>query len=220
MQITFADQGNYLVGTLFYMTVDNFISWETKLDLGYRDMGAAYSYGGELEARYFLRPGVALSGNYSLARGYLRRIPTGVDVNGVTQRLDGALTNADREWLNYPMHMWNAGADIVLREHHSVNANASGWHTMKIVEPFNATNPGGYGEPVRRMDLRRELPGPRCDVRLRSPAVGDEPVQQYSAGGNGRQQRRLPSARPERGRPVFQAVLDWKPSHKSLSATG
>jgi outer membrane receptor protein involved in Fe transport len=146
VQLTFADQGNYLVGTVFYMTVDNFISWETKLDLGYRDMGAAYSYGGELEARYFLRPGVALSGNYTLARGFLREIPTGVDVNGVTQRLDGALTNADREWLNYPMHMFNAGADVVLREHHSVNANVSGWHTMKIVEPFNATNPGGYGE--------------------------------------------------------------------------
>jgi hypothetical protein len=145
LQLTFADKGNYLVGTLFYMTVDHFISWETKLDLGYRDMGAAYSYGGELEARYFLTTDVALSGNYSLARGYLRSIPTGVDIHGVTQLLDGALTNANREWLNYPMHMWNVGADIVLHGHHSVNANLHGWDNMKIVEPFTATNPGGYG---------------------------------------------------------------------------
>ena len=45
---------------MVYMTVDNFISWETKLDLGYRDMGEAYSYGGELEARYVLGANVAL----------------------------------------------------------------------------------------------------------------------------------------------------------------
>lgn len=146
VQLTYADKGNYLIGTVFYMAVDNFISWETKLDLGYRDMGAAYSYGGELEARYFLGTAVALNGNYSLARGYLRSIPTGVDVNGATQLLDGALTNANREWLNYPMHMWNAGADVVLRDHHSINANVRGWHTMKIVEPFTAASPGGYGE--------------------------------------------------------------------------
>ena len=145
-QLTFADKGNYLIGTAFYMAVDNFISWETKLDLGYRDMGAAYSYGGELEARYFLGADVALSGNYSLARGYLRTIPTGVDVNGVTQPLDGALTNASREWLNYPMHMWNIGVDAALYRHQSINANLRGWNKMKIVEPFNAPNPGGYGE--------------------------------------------------------------------------
>jgi outer membrane receptor protein involved in Fe transport len=145
-QLTFADKGNYLIGTMFYMAVDNFISWETKLDLGYRNMGAAYSYGGELEARYFLGADVALSGNYSLARGYLRSIPTGVDVNGVTQSLDGALTNANREWLNYPMHMWNVGADLVLHGRQSLNTNLRAWNSMKIVEPFNAPNPGGYGE--------------------------------------------------------------------------
>jgi hypothetical protein len=146
VQLTFADKGNWVIGTLFYMQVDDFISWETKLDLGYRDMGAAYSYGGELEARYVLGANIALSGNYSLARGYLRTIPTGVDVNGVTQRLDGALTNADREWLNYPMHMWNVGADLAIRRHHSVNVNIRGWNRMKIVEPFTAPNPGAYGE--------------------------------------------------------------------------
>ena len=36
----------------------------------------------------------------SLARGYLKQLPTGIDVNGVTQVLDGAVTNANREWLN------------------------------------------------------------------------------------------------------------------------
>jgi hypothetical protein len=146
VQLTYASKANYLVGTVFYMAVDDFISWETKLDLGYRDMGAAYSYGGELEARHFVGPNVALNANYSLARGYLRSIPTGVDVNGVTQLLDGALTNSRREWLNYPMHMWNAGADVALRDHHSVNANVRGWNKMKVVEPFDAPNPGGYGE--------------------------------------------------------------------------
>jgi outer membrane receptor protein involved in Fe transport len=146
LQFTFAGARNYLVGTLFYMTVDNFISWETKLDLGYRDMGAAYSYGGETEGRYFLSERVALTGNYSLARGYLRKIPSGVDVNGVTQLLDGALTNANREWLNYPMHVWNAGADVIFGAHQSLNVNVHGWNKMKIVEPFTAPNPGGYGE--------------------------------------------------------------------------
>jgi outer membrane receptor protein involved in Fe transport len=128
------------------MSIDNFISWETKLDLGYRDMGAAYSYGAEVEGRRFLTDNIALTGNYSLARGYLRTIPTGVDVNGVTQRLDGALTNANREWLNYPMHMWNIGADVIMRARQSVNVNARGWNKMKIVSPFDAPNPGGYAE--------------------------------------------------------------------------
>jgi len=146
LQLTFADKGNYLVGTMFYMAVDNFISWETKLDLGYRNMGAAYSYGGELEARYLLGLDIALSANYSLARGYLRSIPTGIDVNGATQLLDGALTNANREWLNYPMHMWNVGADFVLRKRQSVNVNVRGWDKMKIVQPFTSPNAGGYGE--------------------------------------------------------------------------
>ena len=49
VQLTFAGKRNYLVGTVFYMAVDNFISWETKLDLGYRNMGEAYSYGAEVE---------------------------------------------------------------------------------------------------------------------------------------------------------------------------
>jgi outer membrane receptor protein involved in Fe transport len=145
-QITLAGSRDYLVGTAFYMSVDNFISWETKLDLGYRDMGKAYSYGFEAEGRHFLTNRVALTGNYSLARGYLRTLPTGVDVNGVTQVLDGAVTNANREWLNYPMHMWNLGADVSLRDHHTLNLNARGWHKMKIVAPFDAPRPGAYDE--------------------------------------------------------------------------
>lgn len=145
VQLSFARSGNYLVGTLFHMTVDNFISWETKLDLGYRNMGEAYSYGGEIEGRYFVHDSIALTGNYSLARGYLRAIPTGIDVNGVTQRLDGALTTPDREWLNYPAQMWNIGADFI-RHRQSLNTNLRGWHTMRIVAPFNAPNAGQYDE--------------------------------------------------------------------------
>ena len=38
------------------------------------------------------------------------------------------------------------GADVVLREHHSINANVRGWDKMKIVQPFTAPNPGSYGE--------------------------------------------------------------------------
>ena len=145
-QITYAGARDYFVGTLFYMGVDNFISWETKLDLGYRNMGSAYSYGAEFEGRHYLANNLAVSGNYSLARGYLRKLPTGVDVNGVTQVLDGAVTNANREWLNYPMHMWNLGVDLYGRERQSLNVNARGWHKMKIVEPFDAANPWAYGE--------------------------------------------------------------------------
>jgi hypothetical protein len=143
LQLAYGDR-NYVVGTLFYMTVDNFISWETKLDLGYRNMGAAYSYGAELEGRYFVTNRLALTGNYSLARGYLRSIPTGVDINGVTQLLDGAVTNANREWLNYPTHMWNLGVDYNPFDRHSLNVHARGWHQMQIVAPFTAANAFAY----------------------------------------------------------------------------
>jgi outer membrane receptor protein involved in Fe transport len=143
VQVSLANDRDYLIGTWFYMSVDNFISWETKLDLGYRNMGEAYSRGVEIEGRYFLTDALAITGNYSLARGYLRSIPTGVDVNGVVQSLDGALTNADREWLNYPNHIWNLGADLI-RSTQSLNVNVRGWHSMNIVAPFTAANAGQY----------------------------------------------------------------------------
>ena len=143
VQVTLGMERNYLVGTIFRMDVDNYISWETKLDLGYRNMGEAYSYGGELEGRYYVTSHVALTGNYSLARGYLKTIPTGIDVNGQAQRLDGALTNADREFLNYPRHLWNIGADFIRREH-SLNLNLRGWSDMKIVAPFTSPTPWAY----------------------------------------------------------------------------
>jgi len=145
VQLSLANGRSHVMGTVFYMTVADFISWETKLDLGYRDMGSAYSYGAEIEARYSLSEALALSGNYSLAHGYLRSIPTGIDRNGVTQLLDGALTNADRQWLNYPAHTWNMGVVYGFLQHHSVNANLRGWSTMQIVEPFTAPDPGAYG---------------------------------------------------------------------------
>jgi outer membrane receptor protein involved in Fe transport len=107
-------------------------------------MGDAYSHGAEIEGRYFLSGGLALTGSYSLARGYLRAIPTGVDVNGVSQLLDGAVTNARREWLNYPHHIWNIGADLILRPRHSLNATLRGWRTMNIVAAFDAPLPGAY----------------------------------------------------------------------------
>jgi hypothetical protein len=58
--------------------------------------------------------------------------------------LDGALTNRDREFLNYPTHMWNVGADFIFLSAHSLNANVRGWHGMHIVSPFTSPNPGGY----------------------------------------------------------------------------
>ena len=146
LQLSLASGRNHLIGTLFYTTVDDFISWETKLDLGYRDMGSAYSYGTEIEGRYFVNDAVALVGNYSLAHGYLHAIPTGVDRNGVTQLLDGALTTPDRQWLNYPTHTWNAGVDVTIRPRQSLNANLRGWHSMPIVQPFTAANAGAYGD--------------------------------------------------------------------------
>ena len=153
VQLALTKGRNYLVGTWFYMAVDNFISWETKLDLGYRNMGAAYSRGMEVEGRYFVTSSLALTGNYSLAHGYLRTIPTGLDINGVSQRLDGALTNANREWLNYPKQIWNAGADFIIQDRHSINANLRGWHQMEIVAPFNAANAGQYDRLSGRLYL-------------------------------------------------------------------
>ena len=126
------------------MAVDDFISWETKLDLGYRNMGKASSTGAELEARYFVTDDVALSGNYSLARGRLKTLPSAPDINGVVQQLDGALTDADRRWLNYPTHIWNVGADVVMGERSSLNVNLRGWNDMRIVAPFTSPNAFGY----------------------------------------------------------------------------
>ena len=170
VQLTYTTQRNYLVGTIFRMDVDNFISWETKLDLGYRNMGEAYSHGAELEGRYFVTDGLALSGNYSLARGFLQRIPTGIDVNGVSQLLDGALTNRDREFLNYPTHQWNIGADVIFLTAHSLNANIRGWHEMRIVAPFNAPAPGGYdslgGEVYVDLNYVAKNAVANLDVRL------------------------------------------------------
>jgi outer membrane receptor protein involved in Fe transport len=145
LQLSLASGRNHLVGTVFYMTVDDFISWETKLDLGYRDMGSAYSRGVEIEGRYFVTDALAVTGDYSLARGHLRSIPTGVDRNGVTQLLDGALTTPEGKWLNYPTHTWNVGADYGFSRGHSVMANIRGWHSMAIVQPFTAANPWAYG---------------------------------------------------------------------------
>jgi outer membrane receptor protein involved in Fe transport len=144
VQLTYAWERHYVVGTVFAMAVDNFISWETKLDLGYRNMGEASTKGVELEARYFLTDGVALSGNYSLARGRLKTLPSAPDINGVVQQLDGALTDADRRWLNYPTHLWNVGVDVVMGERSSLNANLRGWHDMRIVAPFTSPNAFGY----------------------------------------------------------------------------
>lgn len=143
-QVTVAGERDYLVGTVFHMSVDNFITWETKLDLGYRSMGSATSHGIEVEGRRYVTDDVVLNGNYSLSRSRLRAIPTGIDVNGAMQSLEGALTNADRQWLNYPRHTWNAGADFLLSDGASVNLNARGWHRMVIVSPFSASNPGSY----------------------------------------------------------------------------
>ncbi|HEV8394044.1 MAG TPA: TonB-dependent receptor plug domain-containing protein [Vicinamibacterales bacterium] len=146
VQLTYAWDRNYIVGTVFAMAVNNFISWETKLDLGYRNMGKASSSGAEFEARYFLTGTVAVSGNYSLARGRLKTLPSAPDINGVVQQLDGALTDADRRWLNYPTHIWNVGLDVVMGERASLNANLRGWNDMRIVAPFTSPNAFGYDE--------------------------------------------------------------------------
>jgi outer membrane cobalamin receptor len=146
VQLTYAWDRHYVVGTLFAMAVDNFISWETKLDLGYRNMGKASTAGVELEARYFVTGDVALSSNYSFARGRLNTLPSAPDINGVMQRLDGAVTDADRRWLNYPAHMWNVGVDVVMGTRSSLNANLRGWNDMRIVAPFTSPNAFGYDE--------------------------------------------------------------------------
>ena len=144
LQLTYSRGRQYVIATAFAMAVDNFISWETKLDLGYRNMGKASTTGVELEARYFLADGIAVSGNYSLARGRLKTLPSAPDINGVVQVLDGALTDANREWLNYPTHIWNVGVDMVVSERSSLNANLRVWNHMRIVAPFTSPNAFGY----------------------------------------------------------------------------
>jgi len=74
----------------------------------------------------------------------LQSIPSAPDINGVVQRLDGALTDADRRWLNYPAHTWNVGVDVMMGDRSSLNANLRGWNDMRIVAPFTSPNAFGY----------------------------------------------------------------------------
>jgi outer membrane receptor protein involved in Fe transport len=170
VQVTYAWDRHYVVGTVFAMAVDNFISWETKLDLGYRNMGKASSTGVELEARYFLSDDLAVSGNYSRARGRLNTLPSAPDINGVVQQLDGAVTDADRRWLNYPTHMWNMGVDVVMGERSSLNVNLRGWHDMRIVAPFTSPNAFAYdklgGEAYLDVNWLRKNVLPGTHVRV------------------------------------------------------
>jgi hypothetical protein len=93
-----------------------------------------------------------------------------VDITGVPQLLDGAVTNADREWLNYPAHMWNAGADVILSGRHTLNTNVRGWHQMRIVAPFTSANAFGYdtlgGEIYLDANLLTKDLLPGADVRI------------------------------------------------------
>jgi outer membrane receptor protein involved in Fe transport len=207
VQLTVADKRNYLIGTIFYMTVDNFISWETKLDLGYRDMGSAYSYGGELEARYFLGPEVALNANYSLARGYLRTIPTGVDVNG---RDPVAGRRADeRESRMAEL----SDAHVECRRRHRPSRSPFGQRQHPRVGQDEDRRAVQRAKPRRlrrtggRLVFRRELSGQGCPRELRLAAVGHEPVRQHRACRYGREQRRIQSQGPQRQRPADEAIL-------------
>ena len=170
VQLAYRSDRTYVAGTLFHMDVENFISWETRLDLGYRNMGGATTRGVELESRRVLSDAWTLTGNYSFASAHLDAIPFGVDIDGRTQPLDGALTDPSRRWLNAPRHMWNLGTDVILEQGHSLNLNVRGWHQMRIVAPFTAANAGEYdtlsgGVYVDAAFLTRDvLPG--FDARL------------------------------------------------------
>ncbi len=146
VQISWNKGKSFVAGTGFFMEIENFVSWETKLDLGYRNLGTARSYGFELEGRFSLLENLALNCNYSIVKSKLDSIPSGTDINGTTQPLDGAVTDDERNWLNYPTHIWNVGFNLILLDRHSVNLNLRGWHDMRIVEPYTSPTPSSYGD--------------------------------------------------------------------------
>lgn len=143
-QLIYRTDNTYFAATAFYMEIANFISWETKLDMGYYNMGDASSYGVELEWKH--RVGKwAFNSNYSFAKATLHNIPTGVDHNGNPASLEGALTNDDKEWLNYPRHIINFGFDYLFTSEKALNLNIRSWHDMPYVKSFDDNDAGEYG---------------------------------------------------------------------------
>ncbi|MDY6949888.1 MAG: TonB-dependent receptor plug domain-containing protein [Thermodesulfobacteriota bacterium] len=128
---------NHLAANVFYMLVDNYISFDANnLPQGYKNLGDAASYGLEVEAQYVIRDGMSLYGNYSYAKADL-------DDN----HHQGALTNGNNETLNYPRHIYNVGLDWMMNDFSTLNVNLNGWQDMKIVKPLNPEGTGGaFGE--------------------------------------------------------------------------
>jgi len=124
---------NHLAANVFYMLVDNYISFDANnLPQGYKNLGDATSYGLEVEGKYFIRDDVSLYANYSYAKAEL-------DDN----QHQGALTNGEDETLNYPRHIYNVGCDWLMGDSSTLNVNLNGWRYMNIVKPLNPEGTGG-----------------------------------------------------------------------------
>ncbi|MBU1699785.1 MAG: TonB-dependent receptor [Candidatus Eisenbacteria bacterium] len=133
VQIYLKDRRNYAGINLFYMMIDNYISFDANnLPQGYKNLGEAVSTGFELEARRQLGERWNLYGNYSYVKAELDN-----------SQHQGALTNDKNQTLNYPRHMYNLGCSWVNRGNNTLNLNLNGWRDMYIVKPLNSEGSGG-----------------------------------------------------------------------------
>ena len=128
-----------LAGTLFYMMIDDYISFDANnLPQGYKNLGDAESRGVEVEWRYNIRADLVLYGNYSLALAELK-----------SAQNRGALSDDHDATLNYPEHIFNLGIDWLISDQRSLNVHLNGWRDMNIVEPLNAEGTGGQFATLR-----------------------------------------------------------------------
>lgn len=147
LQFFWGKEKSYFSVTFFYSKINDYISWETVTDLGYRTLGDAQSYGIEVEGRHPLTESIDLYGNFSASKAQLDKVgtvsvPTSVSASGQSS-LAFAVSDEDGDWLNYPTFLYNLGTDISFSQNSYLNFHLRGWQHMRIK--------GSYENPLKRV---------------------------------------------------------------------
>ena len=137
VQLFWKQDKNYAAITLFYMNIDNFITYTERRDglsvtIGYQNVGDNSTKGVELEGKFALTDKLALLGNCSYARAKL------------VGELTGTMANADNETLNYPHQTYNLGAEWLATEKSILNVYVNGFRDMPYLKQIGAYS--YYGE--------------------------------------------------------------------------
>lgn len=124
-QASWLASNTLLTLTMYQMMVENFVTFDaTNTPQGYKNIGNVKNQGLEIEASQNIG-NINVYGNISYAKQAL---------DTVIHR--GALTNDDKEVLNYPGRMINLGVSWLFAEGQSANVHARGWGDMAIQNGF------------------------------------------------------------------------------------